>query len=115
MGSHICGNRNIGSRLFAAADVASMQPTEVSSNGNAIDVNGGDDNKDSNPQRKKRSAVSKVVDTVIRRLRIFVLSLMLIFLNIESLVDKFKMVLFERLSRKKTPLNAFLMRVVSAF
>ena len=92
-----------------------MQPTEVSSNGNAIDVNGGDDNKDSNPQRKKRSVVSKVVDTVIRRLRIFVLSLMLIFLNIESLVDKFKMVLFERLSRKKTPLNAFLMRVVSAF
>ena len=112
--TQIYGNRKIRSSLFTVADpAASIQPIDAASNGNVLDSDGNDSNKNSNKQPKKKTIVSKVVDIIIRRLKILVLSFILIFLNIESLIDRFKMTLYERLSRRKTPLNALLMRLVS--
>ena len=106
--SYIYNRQKTHPILYSAADsiVSSIQPTDAASNGNDADVSNG------NKQPKKGSIVSKVVDNIVRRLKILALSFILIFLNIETLLERVKMVVLERLSRKKTPLNTVLIRLV---
>ena len=106
--SYIYNRQKTHPILYSAADsvVPSIQPTDAASNGNDADVSNG------NKQPKKGSIVAKVVDNIVRRLKILALSFILIFLNIETLLERVKMVVLERLSRKKTPLNTVLIRLV---
>ena len=63
----------------------------------------------------KKNKLTLLVDSFGRRMKILGLSFILMLLSLESLADKVKLSLYERLSRKKTPLNAILLRFVSIF